>query len=148
MVGPFAQAFDLISSEYGWDDDVILDKSLRRIRQIIAAITLRKREAERNDRLKLSWQTRSIAMVSAAAGANTSEQLTEFAANLTIDNEELETFQNETKAPPIKLDPKVPVHSSTQDDAVQKNFDAAADRNNFDMLAMFGMSVEKTPPGQ
>lgn len=141
-----ARVFDLISSEYGWDDEVILDKTLRRIRQIVAAVALRKQEQERLERLKLSWQTRSLAMVIAATGSNPSEEVMQFAANLTIDNEEYKQFTNQQ--PAITTNPKLPVHATTQDEAVKNNFDAAADRNNFDMLAMFAQKVEKTSPGQ
>lgn len=146
MVGPIAQTFDLISSEYGWDDSIILDKTLRRIRQILAAILLRHYKKQKDERLLISWQTRSIAMVAANAGSNASEELMQFAANLTVDADELKRFSKEQKvSKPIKS--KTPVHASTQDSAVQENFEAAADRNNFDMLAMFGMKVEQGPPG-
>ncbi|KAI4218497.1 MAG: hypothetical protein L6R40_008772, partial [Gallowayella cf. fulva] len=136
LVGPIAIVFDLISSEYNWDDEVILNKTLRRIRQIIAAITLRKKQQQREQRLMLSWQTRSLAMVTAAAGASASEELMTYAANLTIDNDEYEEFGRQNTTPVAS---KTPVHAATQDTAVQKNFEAAADRNNFDMLALFGM---------
>jgi hypothetical protein len=147
LVGSFARAFDLISSEYGWDDEVILDKTLKRIRQILAAITLRRKEEQRQQRLIISWQTRSLAMVMAAAGGNAHEDIMQFASNLTIDNEEYEQF-NEGNSAPIKAQPKLPVHASTQDEAAQANFDAAADRNNFDMLALFGQGMSTPPPGQ
>lgn len=139
--------FDLISSEYGWDDEVILDKTLRRIRQITAAITKRKLEVQRIRRQELSWQTRSLAMVTAAAGASPSEELAKFAANLTIDNEEYEEFAKDQRQV-IKPKSKLKVHATTQDAAVEKNFEAAADRNSFEMLSLFGMKVEETPPGQ
>lgn len=146
LVGTFSRAFDLISSEYGWDDDTILDKSLRRIRQIIAAIAIRKSHLQREHRLLISWQTRSLAMVIAGSGANSNEDLMSFAANLTIDNEEYELFKNESTPLPIKSN--VVVHAATQESEAKRNFDAAAERNSFDMLAMFGMKVEQTPPGQ
>lgn len=146
MVGTFARAFDLISSEYGWDDEVILDKTLKRIRQILAAITLRRKEEERQQRLIISWQTRSLAMVMAAGGGNASEELMKFAANLTIDNEEYEQFNDKPAKP--KTTPKLPVHASTQEEAVKSNFDTAADKNNFDMLALFGKGMSTPPPGQ
>jgi hypothetical protein len=143
LVGSIALAFDIISSEYGWDDDIILDKTLRRIRQILAVITLRRKEKQRQERLMLSWQTRSLAMVVAAAGANASEELMKFASDLTIDTEEYKQF-NEPAQVSVK---KLPVNASTQDDATQANFDKAADRNSFDMLAMFGQNMEKGKPG-
>lgn len=146
MVGPIAQTFDLISSEYGWDDTIILDKTLRRIRQILAAILLRHYKKQKDERLLVSWQTRSIAMVVAAAGSNSSEDLMHFAANLTVDADELAKFSKEQKTTK-STQSKTPVHASTQDSAVKENFEAAADRNNFDMLAMFGTKVEQGPPG-
>jgi hypothetical protein len=69
-----------------------------------------------------------------------------YAANLTIDNEEYAQF-NSGKSP-VSATPKLPVHATTQDVATQANFDAAADRNSFDMLALFGMNVEKGKPGE
>lgn len=146
LVGPISVAFDLISSEYGWDDEVILNKTLRRIRQILAAITLRKKERMKQERLMLSWQTRSLAMVIASAGSNPAEELMKFASNLTIDNEEYEQFNKEQ---PQKTNSarKLPVHASTQEKATKNNFDEAADRNNFDMLALFGHNMEKGKPG-
>lgn len=146
LVGPFSRAFDLISSEYGWDDEVILDKTLRRIRQILATITLRRRELMRQDRLLMSWQTRSLAMVVAAAGSNASEDLMKFASNLTIDNKEYEEFGKSN--PQQQTIKRLPVNANTQEEATKSNFDAAADRNNFTTLALFGMNMEKGKPGQ
>jgi hypothetical protein len=141
-----ARVFDLISSEYNWDDEVILDKTLRRIRQIIAAISLRKIEEQKQQRLIASWQTRSLAMVCAAAGPNSNEELMKFASNLTIDNDEYEQFNSgQVKIAPTK---KLPIHATTQDEATKNNFEVAADRNNFDVLAMFGEGMMRTPPGQ
>lgn len=84
-------------------------------------------------------------MVVAAAGYNPNEELMRFASNLTIDNEELAAFSSEQ---PQQTTSKLPVHASTQEDATKQNFDKAADRNNFDMLALFGEGMERTPPGQ
>jgi hypothetical protein len=146
LVGSFAQVFDLISSEYGWSDDEILDKTLRRIRQIVAAITLRKLEETRNYRLVISWQTRVLAMVTAAAGSNPSEDLMKYAANVTIDKEEFEEFGSEGYTP-VKVDNKVPVHANTQETEAKRNYEAAADKNSSEMLEMFGLGVEKGKPG-
>jgi hypothetical protein len=148
LVGSLAIAFDLISSEYGWDDEVILDKSLRRIRQILAAITYRKLEQQRIRRQELSWQTRSLAMVISASTMEPNESVMKFAANLTIDNEEYAEFGQNEEQPVVKAKSKLKVHANTQDTAVEQNFEAAANRNSFEMLSMFGMKVEETPPGQ
>ena len=85
-------------------------------------------------------------MVIAAAGNNPSDELNRFVSNLTIDNEEYEQFNKEQ--PKAVNQPKLPVHATTQDQATQATFDAAADRNNFDMLALFGQNMEKGKPGQ
>lgn len=87
-------------------------------------------------------------MVMASSGANSNEELARFAANLTIDNEEYEEFAREQGNAPIKEQPKLAVHATTQDMAVERNFDSAANRNSYEMLSMFGMKVQETPPGQ
>lgn len=85
-------------------------------------------------------------MVVAAASMEPREDLMKFASNLTIDNEEYEMFKDNPE--PINSTPKLPVHASTQEEATQANFDKAADRNNFDMLALFGQGMETAAPGQ
>jgi hypothetical protein len=85
-------------------------------------------------------------MVIASASMEPREEVMKFAANLTIDNEEYEMFKNDTQ--PVDSTPKLPVHASTQEEAAQANFDRAADRNNFDMLALFGQGMETAAPGQ
>lgn len=44
---PFARTFDLISSEYGWSDDQILDLTMARMRQVREVIMERQGEARR-----------------------------------------------------------------------------------------------------
>lgn len=147
LSGPISRAFHVISSAYGWDDDMILDKSLRRIRQMVALITEEKFYQTKARRLEMSWQTRSLAMVMARASGTGDEDLMKFAANLTIDNEEYEEFgKGEPRA--ATQAKKLPVHATTQEQATQANFDAAADRNSFDMLALFGVNMEKGKPGE
>ncbi len=126
---------------------MILDKTLKRIRQILAEITLRKKQRQKEERLMLSWQTRSLAMVIAASGNNDSSELKDVVSSLTIDNEEYKQFSKE-QPKAVKPTKKLPVHATTQEQATQANFDAAADRNNFDMLALFGDGMTRTPPGQ
>jgi hypothetical protein len=147
LLGPFSRAFHVISAAYGWTDDQILDLPLRRIRQILAAITEEKLINRKNDRLIVSWQTRVLGMVIAASGnRGDDEELQKFVSNLTIDNEEYEQFK-EDGYKPVAQDPKLPIHASTQEEAAKRNFDAAADKNSMDMLAMFGMGLEKGKPG-
>lgn len=86
-------------------------------------------------------------MVMAAAGGGGNEDIMKFAANLTIDNEEYALFNKEGASVHKTSAPKLPVHASTQEEATQTNFDNAADRNSFDMLALFGMNMEKGKPG-
>jgi len=67
-----------------------------------------------------------------------------FAANLTIDSDELKQFSQEVS---IVKKSNVPVNANTQETQTRKNFDAAADRNSFETLMMFGQGVEKGKPG-
>lgn len=144
MLGPLSRVFHLISSTYGWTDEMILDHTLKRIRQIIAVISEDKIARSREERLMLSWQTRSLAMVMAAAGGNPSEEIMKFAANLTIDTEEYQLFNNLEE---IESSSKSPVHATTQDQETEKNFNKAADKNNFEMMGLFGMKLAEGKPG-
>jgi hypothetical protein len=128
---------------------VILDKTLRRIRQILAIITEDKKQKLRNERLQLSWQTRSLAMVIAAAGSNPSDELMKFASNLTIDKEEYEQFGSEVPMQTVNVNKGLPVNGQTQEIAAKRNLEAAADANanSSQMLAMFGQALEKGKPG-
>jgi hypothetical protein len=63
LLGPWAYVFDTISHEYGWDDDRILDTTVGRLGQIIAAIERRRESDDRLRRSELSWQTRSLAQM-------------------------------------------------------------------------------------
>ncbi len=123
---------------------MILDKTLRRIRQIVAIITEAKILQKKEERLVVSWQTRSLAMVMAATSANPSEEVNKFAADLTIDMDELKQFRQET---PVIKKSKIPVNANTQESQTRKNFDTAADNNSFEALMMFGQGVEKGKPG-
>jgi hypothetical protein len=58
--------FDLISSEYGWSDKKILKLRIRRLRQIIAAISRRRYFEDRKVKSLASWQTRMTAQYIAA----------------------------------------------------------------------------------
>lgn len=126
---------------------MILDKSLRRIRQIVAAIAEEKQKQEKENRLIASWQTRALAMVVARAGFNSDETLMEFASKLTIDKEEYEEFGHHLPENSAKPKPKLKVHATTQEQAVEDNFEAAAERNSSEMLAMFGAGLERGKPG-
>lgn len=54
---------DLISSSYGWSDDQILDLTLPRMRQIVAAIQQREYVDQLAHRGTISWQTRTLAQI-------------------------------------------------------------------------------------
>jgi hypothetical protein len=66
LVGGYARAFDLISTEYGWTDEVIGDLTLVRLRQITAAIEHRQFALDRKEMSRMTWQTRSLAQFIAA----------------------------------------------------------------------------------
>jgi len=128
---------------------VILNKTLRRIRQILALISEDKAQKLRNHRLELSWQTRSLAMIIAAAGSNSNEELMKFASNLTIDKEEYEQFGESAQMKPVTVNKGLPLNAQTQELAAKRNLEAAADANanSSHMLAMFGSALEKGKPG-
>lgn len=96
----------------------------------------------------MSWQTRNLAMVMVSSGNNPSEDLMKFAANLTIDNEEYEQFNKESSFKPVKQDTKLKVHATTQEQAVSRNLEIAANNNSsMEMLALFGNKLESGKPG-
>ena len=66
VVGGFARAFDLISSEYGWPDDAILDLPVARFRQIVAAIQIRVKRDIQIHAAIVEWQTKILGSVTAA----------------------------------------------------------------------------------
>lgn len=66
MVGGFATAYDLVSSEYGWTDEQIGELALGRFRQTVAAIQLRRWRDQRDEASRVSWQTRTLAQYIAA----------------------------------------------------------------------------------
>lgn len=55
----------MISSEYGWSDEEIYNLTLRRLRQVTAAINRRRYFEDRKQRTLVSWQTRTLAMFTA-----------------------------------------------------------------------------------
>lgn len=54
-----------MSKEYGWSDDQILDLTVRRFRQIVAAINRRNFLRRREEISLVSWQTRQLATYTA-----------------------------------------------------------------------------------
>lgn len=59
-------AFDLVSKEYGWTDEQIMDLPLVRLRQITAAINRRNYWEQRREQNLTSWMTRQLASFIAA----------------------------------------------------------------------------------
>lgn len=66
LVGGYARAYDLISTEYGWTDEAIGDLTLLRLRQITASIEMRKWAEFRKVQALTTWQTRTLATFTAA----------------------------------------------------------------------------------
>lgn len=79
------------------------------------------------------------------AATGGSEELMRFAANLTIDKDEMEQFKESVNTLPSKS--KAPVHATTQESETKKHFEAAAEANSTEMLALFGMGLERGKPG-
>ncbi len=59
-MGGYAAAYDLVSSEYGWDDDTIGELPLARLRQVTAAIQMRRYSSSRAENARFSWLARNI----------------------------------------------------------------------------------------
>lgn len=97
----FSSAFDLISSEYGWPDTQILELTLARMQQIVAAITIRRSQTVRERKLELSWAVRTVASFIAAGyqvdGENTGLQA---AGEVTIDDIEKKIMDSDLPEPP------------------------------------------------
>ena len=67
---PFARTLDLISSEYGWSDDRILDLTLERLRQVRDVILERLAEQQRQAADLVERQTVAIMQAVHAAAGN------------------------------------------------------------------------------
>lgn len=66
---PFARTFDLISSEYGWTDDQILDLTMQRINQTRSVIWERRKQERARDLEVREIELRTLAThISAGAG--------------------------------------------------------------------------------
>ncbi len=60
-MGGYAAAYDLVASEYGWTDEQIGELPLARLRQVTAAIQMRKFTAFREENSRFSWLARNLA---------------------------------------------------------------------------------------
>lgn len=67
---PFARTFDLISGEYGWTDDQILDLTLARMRQIREIIWERTEQERRSELRVREVELRTLASYIAASGGS------------------------------------------------------------------------------
>lgn len=61
-MGGFSRSFDLLSSEYGWTDEQILDIPVRRLRQIVVSIETRRFIEDLKFKRIAAWQTRTLAV--------------------------------------------------------------------------------------
>jgi hypothetical protein len=61
LVGGYSRAFDQISAEYGWTDEMILDITVRRLRQILETIKERHRVRKLERDMVTEWQTKTLA---------------------------------------------------------------------------------------
>jgi hypothetical protein len=63
---PFARLFDLISAQYGWTDDQILDTTFQRLRQIHEVIMERQNEEHRQTLRDRTEEIRLLGQIFAA----------------------------------------------------------------------------------
>ena len=103
-MGGFSSAFDLISSEYGWHDDQILDLTLARMQQIVSTISIRTQSASRERKLELSWAVRTLASF-VAAGYQTEDnsEAMEAVSNISIDDIEQAIMKSDLPVPPPEV---------------------------------------------
>lgn len=80
----FGTFFDLISSEYGWTDDQILDLTLQRVRIAVEKIAERRRKEDEFRLLIAERITQSVigAMVGLATSRRSGKQLMKLARSL------------------------------------------------------------------
>lgn len=80
---PFARTFDLISAEYGWTDDQILDLPLVRMRQIREVIFERRAHDRRQALLDKETEVRTLAQyVAATAQHDGAQQMIDSASQI------------------------------------------------------------------
>lgn len=102
-MGGFSSAFDLISSEYGWQDSAILELTLARMQQIVASISIRKAQANRERKLELSWAVRTVSSFVAAGYMVEGENKgLDAANNLTLDDIEKKIMDADLPEPPTE----------------------------------------------
>lgn len=88
-VGPYAIDFDLISSQYGWDDEQILDLGFARYLQIISSIKIRQYLDTREENARVSWLARNVAtFIAASIMSDDNSEAIEAASRLAYDDVE------------------------------------------------------------
>jgi hypothetical protein len=133
LVGGYARAFDLVSTEYGWTDEVIGELPLARFRQITAAIEQRKYIEQRQAQSVVSWQTRTLAQFIAAGYMTDGENpAIDAAGQLALDEIEREMIaeaQEQAEVGPKKPDdfwtPDMPSESKVNDRGSFERFRAS-----------------------
>lgn len=98
-----SRQLDLVSSEYGWTDEYILNEvPIRRLRQITAAIMERKLLADRERQLEIGWQTRALARIIVSTSMldkDGKEVMFGEVDKISLDKDELENLQQQETIP-------------------------------------------------
>jgi hypothetical protein len=133
LVGGYARAFDLVSTEYGWTDEVIGELTLARFRQILAAIEHRQYARSRMEQGRISWQTRILSSFIAAGymtdGENPAVTAAQKLAFDEIEQAMLEEAEEQQVAPGPVNDfwtPDMPSESKVNDKGSFERFRRAA----------------------
>lgn len=110
LLGGYSIAFDLISKEYGWTDDQIMELPIRTLRQKIAAINRRLYMKRREDISLVSWQTRQLASFIAGGywveGHNKAFDQAQMLAYDKIERAQLEEFEMRAETEPREFSVK------------------------------------------
>lgn len=118
----------MISSEYGWTDETILDLTLGRIRQIAAAITERKLAEDKREKSLIEWQTRLICAFIAHSNPpmdGAENHLANYAAEISIDGKK---------------------ESDSEEKIDDSNSERPIRYNDMSQLAMFAKGLERGGP--
>lgn len=99
-VGFFAALVDKIQHAYGWDDDTVLDLTLRRAVQIRESITQREEFDRWEHRRNLEWQTRHLAsatVLSSMMDSEAKEKLIKAFSEISFDGKSSDTSKKTKK---------------------------------------------------
>lgn len=110
ILGGYSIAFDLISKEYGWTDDQIMELPIRTLRQKIAAINRRLYMKRREEISLVSWQTRQLASFIAGGywveGHNKALDQAQILAFDHIEKAQLDEWQERAESEPKQFEAK------------------------------------------